>query len=88
MIMTALNEKSQRISVDEFFAKHIEFSYNQKMVDQTTRILKMLLRHPYAVEELSNKIGENYAFSVFGEKRTYTVVFTITTQSIVLIDIW
>ena len=48
----------------------------------------MLLRHPDAVEELADKIGENYSFSVFGEKRTYTVVFTTTTQSIILIDVW
>ena len=59
-----------------------------KMVEQTARILKMLLRHPDAVEELADKTGDNYSFSVFGEKRTYTVVFTTTTQSIILIDVW
>ena len=88
MVVIALNANRQSISVDEFFAKHIEFSYNKKMVEQTARILKMLLRHPDAVEELADMIGENYSFSVFGEKRTYTVVFTTTTQSIILIDVW
>ena len=88
MVVIALNADKQSIPVDEFFAKYIEFSYNKKMVEQTTRILKMLLRHPDAVEELADKIGENYSFSVFSEKRTYTVVFTTTTQSIILIDVW
>lgn len=88
MIVTALDKNKQRISVDSFFAKHIEFSYNTKMVEQTTRILKMLLRHPDSIGELADKVGEQYTFSVFGARRTYTIVFTTTDQSIVLTDIW
>ena len=88
MVVTALNEKKNNISVDDFFAKHIEFSYNKKLVEQTTRILKTLLRHPDAVEEIVDKFDEKYVFSVFGANRTYTVVFVTTTEAIVLIDIW
>ena len=85
-----INELAEEffISVDSFFAKHIEFSYNTKMVEQTTRILKMLLRHPDSIGELADKVGEQYTFSVFGARRTYTIVFTTTDQSIVLTDIW
>ena len=88
MVVIALNENNETISIDAFFAKYIEFSYNQKMVEQTTRILKLFLRHPDAIEELADKIDEKYAFSVFGTNRPYTVVFKTTNRSIILVDIW
>ena len=88
MIVTAINEYKHEISVNDFFAKSPEFMYNEKLVDQTTRILKVLLRHPNEVEEIADKIGEKYIFSVFGAYRTYKIVFVINKQSIVLIDIW
>ena len=87
MLIKAKNNRKQDISVEEFFAKYLEFSYNKNLVEQTTRILKMLLRHPDAVEYIAVKLDDRFAFSVFGMNRKYTVVFTITNQSIILLNI-
>lgn len=88
MIVTALDENKHEISVNDFFSRYSEFSYNEKLVEQTTRILKVLLRHLEEIEEIADKIGNKYIFSVNGVNRTYIVVFMTTKQAIVLIDIW
>ena len=88
MVVIALSRNKQVISVNEFFAKYSEFSCNENLASQTARVLKLLLRHPDAVEDIAYKIDGKYVFSVFGVNRTYSVSFEINKTALVLIDIW
>lgn len=88
MTLFAVNNDNKNISIDEFFSKFAEFSANNCLVKQTSRILNVLLRHPNDVEQLSFTERDGYAFQVSGMFRTYTIVFHITNQSIVLTEIW
>lgn len=87
MKILAINDEMKIISVDEFFSKHREFSENHELVEQTSRFLRVLLRHYRHPEVVANAVENGYTFSVTGRNRTYTVLFEIHSDSIMLKEV-
>lgn len=86
MKIIALDEYANIVTTDKFFAKYVEFSENQKLAEQTARFLKVLLRHPELeiINKVTNKVENGYSFIVSGFCRTYTIVFEVKNDTIVL----
>jgi len=87
MKILAVNDEMKNISVDEFFAKHREFSENHELVEQTSRFLKVLLRHYRHPEVVADEVENGYTFNVTGNNRTYTILFEIQSDSIMLKEV-
>jgi len=77
-------------SVDSFFSKFSEFSNNHDLAEQTARFLKVLLRHsePENIDKITDKVDNGYSFSVSGVCRTYTVIFEVKKDAIVLKELY
>lgn len=84
------NNDSTTKTIDEFFAKFSEFSVNHELVEQTTRFLKVLTRHsePETINIITDKVANGRSFSVSGKSRTYTIVFEIKNNTIILKELW
>lgn len=88
--MFVLDKYADAVTIDDFFSKYPEFSENQDLAEQTARFLKVLSRHPEleTINELTDKIDNGYSFKVFGSSRTYTVVFDLMNDHIVLKELY
>ena len=89
MKMITLSKNLNVKNIDSFFSKYNEFSRNQELLEQTTRFLKVLLRH--SEPEIVNQITEvenGRSFTVSGSCRTYTIVFEIKKNNIVLKELY
>lgn len=87
MKILAFDKEMKNVSVDAFFAKHREFSENHELVEQTSRLLKVLLRHYREPEVIAEKVENGYAFTVSGSNRTYTIVFEVQSEFILLKEV-
>lgn len=87
MKILAVDDEMKNVSVDTFFAKHREFSENHDLVEQTSRLLKVLLRHYREPEVIAEKVKNGYVFTVSGCNRTYTILFEVQRDSIVLKEV-
>ena len=84
MRVIAWNEDEKEVSVDVFFLKYNDFSCDEKLTNQTTRFLKVLMRHANDVETVADKVSDGYCFYVTGVRRTYTVFFRVTEEAVIL----
>lgn len=82
-VLYAQNPDRNRISIDEFFAKFSEFSTNRELAEQTSRILKALLRcgDPSLVAKRQDNA---FTIEVDGIARTYTITFEILDEAVIL----
>lgn len=82
----ALDDNKNTVSIDDFFSKYKEFSENYKLIEQTSRFLKVLLRHHEleTVKKIADQVENGYSFRVSGSRRTYIIVFEIKNDEIVL----
>lgn len=90
MEIIAIDKKANHISVDSFFSEYSEFSQNSELAEQTARFLKVLLRHPETdiIDKITTKVKKGFSFTVSGSCRTYTIVFEIKNNTIVLKEIY
>ena len=90
MKMITLSKNLYVKNIDSFFSKYNEFSRNQELIEQTTRFLKVLLRHsePEIVNQITEKVENGRSFTVSGSCRTYTIVFEIKKNNIVLKELY
>lgn len=90
MEILASDKFSNSVSIDTFFSKFNEFLENQKLAEQTARFLKVLLRHPEpeTINKITDKVENGYSFTVSGACRTYTVVFEIKNDILVLKELF
>lgn len=84
MKVIAVNVEGEIVPIDDFFAVYREFVYNNSLVKQTARFLKMLTRNYRFVEDVAQKVDNGYAFEVHGETRSYNVFFEVRRDAIVL----
>jgi hypothetical protein len=84
MRVIAWNEDEKEVSVDAFFSKYNDFSCDEKLTNQTTRFLKVLMRHANDVKTVADKVPDGYCFGVTGVRHTYTVFFRVTEEAIIL----
>ena len=75
MKICAIDENGKAISIDEFFSKYAEFSLNRELSISASRFLKVLLRHWSNIDYIAEKSGNNYCYKLYGDTRTYTIVF-------------
>lgn len=90
MKILVFNQNCDSATVDDFFSKFDEFSKNKDLAEQTARFIKVLLRHPEpeTIEIITDKVKNGRAFTVSGACRTYTIVFEIKNDTIILKDLW
>lgn len=90
MEILVLDKDANTVTIDTFFSKYSEFSENQKLAEQTARFLKVLLRHPEPeiINKITDKVEKGHEFKVFGSCRTYTIVFEIKNDSLVLKELY
>lgn len=84
MKLIAWNENGREVSVDVFFSNKKDFSCDEKLTNQTTRFLKVLMRHANDVETVADKVSDGYCFYVTGVRHTYTVFFRVTEEAVIL----
>lgn len=76
------------VSANQFFNRYNEFSVNKDLAEQTSRILKVMLRHPNDIPHIADCLCNGYSFTVSGKDRTYTVVFDLEGDAIILKDLY
>lgn len=86
MKVIAIDNDNKTNTIDNFFSKFEEFSHNKDLVEQTTRFIKVLLRHPEldTLSTICDMTETGHSFSVSGACRTYTIVFEIKNDTIIL----
>lgn len=87
MKIRAFDEDKKVISVDKFFSKYNDFSDDYKLSEQTARCLKVLTRHHRHPEVIADVVDSGYALTVSGENRTYTILFEVEHDAIVLKEV-
>lgn len=89
MKVVAIDENGNSISVNQFFNTFEEFSLNKSLREQTSRLLKVMMRHPdpHDILYIAERSGQGYSFSVTGNERTYSISFEIKGDSLILITI-
>lgn len=85
--VSALNSKLEFVSIAEFFSQHCEFSTNTDLMRAVSSNLKVIVRHPDSIPDITTKVDDGYCFSVIGALRTYTITFKLEKDSLVLIKI-
>jgi hypothetical protein len=83
MRIFAFDEDNQKITVDEFFARHRAFS-NCQLKQQTARKLKTLMRHIKHPEVLAEAVSDGYELKLSDESNTYHLLFDIEQDTILL----
>lgn len=85
MKILAIDINANYIRIDDFFRKYAEFSCNQELANQTSRYLKVFLRNNQeTVEKITSQCDGKRFFTVSEATRTYTVVFSLRDDCIVL----
>ena len=90
MEILVLCENNNNSTVDGFFSKFEEFTENKELAEQTARFIKVLLRHPEpeTVEKITDIAKNGRSFKVSGSCRTYTIVFEIKDDTVILKELW
>lgn len=86
----AIDENSREIiSVAQFLGTYEEFKYNQDLLRQTSRIIKVIMRHPSQkdIKYISTKSKQGYIFRVHGKEKIYEIEFKIKDVSLILLSI-
>lgn len=86
MKVVAKDMNGNWISVDQFFNSFEEFSSNKNLLEQTTRTLKAIMRHPdpHDILYIAKKSDRGYSFSVMGNERTYSIEFEVKNNILLL----
>lgn len=86
MNLQAINTKEEVIDLNEFFEQFKEFTEDEELMYQTSRILKVMLRHPNQKDIMllptTSKCGK--FFCVTDRKRTYKIYFQILDDILIL----
>ena len=84
MRICAIDENMKAIGIDEFFSKYTEFSENSELAKSASRFLKVLLRHWSSIDYIAEKYENDYYYILYGDNRTYTIVFGSENDTIIL----
>lgn len=85
-----IDNDNKTATIDDFFSKFDEFSYNKNLAEQTTRFIKVLLRHPEpeTLLTISDANEKGRSFLVSGTCRTYTIIFEIKNDTLILKELF
>lgn len=89
MKIIAIDTNGSQISINQFFSSFEEFSNNQHLLEQTSRFLKAIIRHPTPddIKYIAVETKQGYVFSVDGRERTYSITFEILDNFLILTTI-
>ena len=84
MIIKAVDLSGNEVDIDYFFKDFDEFSSDENLLDNSSRKLKVILRHPDDVGYVATKSEQGYFINVEGKERTYKIYFEISPEELTL----